>query len=113
MKMTVVWDVASWQIALIMEAESTSETSVNFYENTRRNIPEDSHLNIFPCTQEPNEPYPDADGSSPHSTLKIHFNIIPPSTPKSNGAPQMRIAALFDSRRYRLKDNCKTELNYI
>jgi hypothetical protein len=25
----------------------------------------------------------------------------------------MRIAALFDSRRYRLKDNCKTELNYI
>jgi hypothetical protein len=27
-----------------MEAVSTSETSVNFYETTRRNIPEDSHL---------------------------------------------------------------------
>jgi hypothetical protein len=31
-------------IALIMEAISTSETSVNFYQITRRNIPEDSHL---------------------------------------------------------------------
>jgi hypothetical protein len=27
-----------------MEAESTYETSVNFYQTTRRNIPEDSHL---------------------------------------------------------------------
>jgi hypothetical protein len=30
----------------MMEAVSTSETSVNFYETTRRNIPEDSHLHI-------------------------------------------------------------------
>jgi hypothetical protein len=29
---------------LAMEAISTSETSVNFYQTTRRNIPEDSHL---------------------------------------------------------------------
>jgi hypothetical protein len=28
----------------MMEAASTSETSVNFCQNTRRNIPEDSHL---------------------------------------------------------------------
>jgi hypothetical protein len=28
----------------MMEAVSISETSVNFYENTRRNITEDSHL---------------------------------------------------------------------
>jgi hypothetical protein len=28
----------------MMEAEITSETSTNFYEATRRNIPEDSHL---------------------------------------------------------------------
>jgi hypothetical protein len=27
-----------------MEAVSISETSVNFYETTRRNIPQDSHL---------------------------------------------------------------------
>jgi hypothetical protein len=27
-----------------MEAEGTSETSTNFYDNTRRNIPADSHL---------------------------------------------------------------------
>jgi hypothetical protein len=33
-------------IALMMEAASTSETSVNFYQTTRRNIPEDSHLNL-------------------------------------------------------------------
>jgi hypothetical protein len=30
--------------ALIMEAASTSEKSVNFYQTTRRNIPEESHL---------------------------------------------------------------------
>jgi hypothetical protein len=31
-------------IALMKEAVSTSETLVNFYESTRLNIPEDSHL---------------------------------------------------------------------
>jgi hypothetical protein len=31
-------------IALMMEVESTSETSVNFYQTTRRNNPEDNHL---------------------------------------------------------------------
>jgi hypothetical protein len=31
-------------IALMMEAVSTSETSVNIYQTTRRNIPEDSNL---------------------------------------------------------------------
>jgi hypothetical protein len=31
-------------IALMMEASRTSETSVNFYQTTRHNIPEDSHL---------------------------------------------------------------------
>jgi hypothetical protein len=31
-------------IALMMEAVSTSETLVNFYQTTRRNNPEDSHL---------------------------------------------------------------------
>jgi hypothetical protein len=30
-------------IALMMEAESTSETSISFYQTTRRKIPEDSH----------------------------------------------------------------------
>jgi hypothetical protein len=29
-------------IALMMEAASTSETSVNFYQTTRRNIPENT-----------------------------------------------------------------------
>jgi hypothetical protein len=33
-------------IALIMEATSTSETSVNIYQTTRRNNPKDSHLQI-------------------------------------------------------------------
>jgi hypothetical protein len=51
MKMTVFWDVALCTpvvyrrfIALMMEAASTSETSVNFSQTTRGNIPEDSHL---------------------------------------------------------------------
>jgi hypothetical protein len=37
-----------FELALMMETVSTSETSVNFYRTTRHNIPEDSHLqNIF------------------------------------------------------------------
>jgi hypothetical protein len=31
-------------IALMMEAASTSETSVKFYQTARCNIPKDSHL---------------------------------------------------------------------
>jgi hypothetical protein len=31
-------------MALIMEAVSTSETSVSLYQTARRNIPEDSHI---------------------------------------------------------------------
>jgi hypothetical protein len=31
-------------IALMMEAESASQTPVNFYETTQRNIPEDRNL---------------------------------------------------------------------
>jgi hypothetical protein len=42
MKMTVFW-----AIALMMEAASTSETSVTLYLTTRRNIPEDSHFHIL------------------------------------------------------------------
>jgi hypothetical protein len=37
-------DMKTEGITLMMEAASTSETSVNFYQITRRNIPEDSHL---------------------------------------------------------------------
>jgi hypothetical protein len=57
MKMAVFWVVAPCSlvidvsevlaaslIALMMEAASTSETSVNFYQTSRRNISEDSHL---------------------------------------------------------------------
>jgi hypothetical protein len=56
MKVTVFWDVAPCSlveidrcfrgIALMMEAVSTSETSVNFYQTTWRNIAEDSHLHL-------------------------------------------------------------------
>jgi hypothetical protein len=62
--MTVFWDVAPCglvegyrrfvgayclhhqddEYSLMMEAVSTSETSVNFYQTTRRNIPEDSRV---------------------------------------------------------------------
>jgi hypothetical protein len=35
---------SSGEIALLIEAASTSETSVNLYQTTQRNIPEDSRL---------------------------------------------------------------------
>jgi hypothetical protein len=53
LKMAVFWDITPRSlvevyqqaiISLMMEAASTSEKSVNFYQPTRRNIPEDSHL---------------------------------------------------------------------
>jgi hypothetical protein len=37
-------DISSQGIALVMEAASTSETLVNFYQTTRRNNPQDNHL---------------------------------------------------------------------
>jgi hypothetical protein len=44
--------VGRWLIALMTEAASTCETSVNFYQTTRRNNPEDSHLHsYFHCTK--------------------------------------------------------------
>jgi hypothetical protein len=53
MKMAVFWVVARCSLievyrrqALMMEAASTSETSVNFYQTTRHNNPEDSHLHF-------------------------------------------------------------------
>jgi hypothetical protein len=33
-----------WEIVLMMEAATTSETSVNLYQTTQCNIPKDSHL---------------------------------------------------------------------
>jgi hypothetical protein len=36
-------------IILMMEAESTSGISVNFYQTTWRNIPEDGHLHTCHC----------------------------------------------------------------
>jgi hypothetical protein len=51
MKMIVSWDVSPCSLVeidrrycLMMEAVSTSETSVSFYLTTRRNIQEDNHL---------------------------------------------------------------------
>jgi hypothetical protein len=38
-------------IALMMEAVSISETSVTLYQSTRRNIPDDSHLNAHALSE--------------------------------------------------------------
>jgi hypothetical protein len=38
-------------IALMMEAASTSETSMNLYKTTRHKNPEDSHLRNFKLSQ--------------------------------------------------------------
>jgi hypothetical protein len=43
MKMNVFWDVVQCRLVEI-EAVSAYETSVNFYEPTPRNVPEDSHF---------------------------------------------------------------------
>jgi hypothetical protein len=72
MKLTVFWDVVQLrlvdkdgrfrdayslhhevdEIYLMRRAVSISETSVNEYQNTRRNIPKDSHLQIFRMAEE-------------------------------------------------------------
>jgi hypothetical protein len=51
LKVTVSWDVAPYSlveidrfIALMMEAVSISEMSINFYQTTLCNIPEYSHF---------------------------------------------------------------------
>jgi hypothetical protein len=46
MKMAVFWVVAPYRamIALMIVAANTSETSASFYHITRRNNPENSHL---------------------------------------------------------------------
>jgi hypothetical protein len=41
--------IGEWLIALMMEEASTSKTSVNFYQTTRRNNPEDRHLHTRLC----------------------------------------------------------------
>jgi hypothetical protein len=46
MKITVFLDVTLLLIALMMEVVNTSGTSVNFYQTTRRNFPEDSYLHL-------------------------------------------------------------------
>jgi hypothetical protein len=48
LKLTDVSKVLTASIirALMMEAVSTSETLVNFYQTTRLNIPENSHLHF-------------------------------------------------------------------
>jgi hypothetical protein len=51
-KMSVFWDVAPRSLAkvytLLMEAATTSATSINFYQTIWLNILEDSHLKCFP-----------------------------------------------------------------
>jgi hypothetical protein len=52
MKMKGTADSYPWDekgIAMIMEEVSTSKTSVNFYQTTRRNNPEDSRLLCLTC----------------------------------------------------------------
>jgi hypothetical protein len=41
-----IWDLGFSRRGLMMQAASTSETSVNFYQSTRRNNPEDGHLHV-------------------------------------------------------------------
>jgi hypothetical protein len=72
-------------IALMMEAASTSEMSVNFYQTTRCNKPEESHLhtrrreNLKSLLMQQNFSYaPDLRGSS--KPLGYEFNNTYPNT---------------------------------
>jgi hypothetical protein len=58
-KLTDVSEVFTALSVLMMEAVGPSETSVNFYETTRRNIPEDSSGWII-CTEENRRSSPSA-----------------------------------------------------
>jgi hypothetical protein len=52
MNVAVFWLVAPCglvQVTMLMEAASTSETSVNFYQTTRRNNPQDVHIHLSPA----------------------------------------------------------------
>jgi hypothetical protein len=52
---TIIGMMDDRSIALMMEAASTSETSVNFYQTTRRFNPEDRHLRGSVLTAEGNK----------------------------------------------------------
>jgi hypothetical protein len=72
-----------------MEASSTSETPVNFYQTTQSNTPEDSNLRSSSCSQEPaTGPYPEPNESLQSSVPKTHINTIIPSTPTSSEWPR-------------------------
>jgi hypothetical protein len=43
----VIFQVLVALIALMMEAASISKTSISFYQTTRRNNPEDRHLQLY------------------------------------------------------------------
>jgi hypothetical protein len=45
----ILTEMSMKMITLTMEAESVSETSVNFYQGTKRNIPEDGQLQNDRC----------------------------------------------------------------
>jgi hypothetical protein len=50
LKMAVFWGVAPYSLViLMMEAASSSEMSVSFYQTTWHNISEDSHLHAHHC----------------------------------------------------------------
>jgi hypothetical protein len=67
----------------MMEAASTSETSVNFYQTTRHYNPEDSHLRVFsyfynsqtvpdPVTF----PYKTSKKSTKNRAVCVNYNIV-------------------------------------
>jgi hypothetical protein len=94
----------------MMEAASTSETSTNFYQTTRRNNPEDSHLQEITCLLwNSNEFFlrlqkatfwhcPEPDESSPVHTLKpCFFKILSVSvvSSTSTGSPKWFLPFTF------------------
>jgi hypothetical protein len=50
-EVTDVSEVLAASIALMIQEKIASEMSANFYQTTRRNNPEDSHLNNLSCPE--------------------------------------------------------------
>jgi hypothetical protein len=74
-------------IALMMEAVRTYETSVNFYQTARRNIPEDDHVHI----------------------ISLHFNTYV----LDNTRMDKSIYTRFDLRNSRLRDKGSNRLSRL
>jgi hypothetical protein len=83
MKLIVFWNVAPCILVvdLMMDATGTSETSAAFYQTTRRNVPEVSHLKQVPAKRRALSFYWDFIGYESLPEISLLIVIFPSSFP--------------------------------